>query len=114
MTRPPLRLALALLPLLVVACQQPTARSRADAATKADCRAAVDRVYAAQNRVELSRRDQRDSPFSESYVSGITTRGLSSRYGRDNMVSSCVSTAGDNGAAVPDTGTGPTFSPVAR
>ena len=95
---------------------QPAPRSRADAATAAACRAEVDRVYAAQNRAELSQRDQRDTPFAGSYNSGITSRGLGSLFGRDNQVSSCVSrSSGSNaGAASVDTGTGPTFSPTAR
>lgn len=107
-------LTLALAALLLAACQRPSAETRADSATKAECRANSDRVYAAQNRVELSQRDGRDTPFSDSYNSGITTRGLSSRFGRDNLVSSCVSAAGENGRAVPDTGTGAVFSPVPR
>ncbi len=44
MTVPSHRLALALLLPLLAACQQPTARSRADAAARADCRVEVDRV----------------------------------------------------------------------
>lgn len=92
-----------------------TPRSRADAATAAACRAEVDRVYAIQNRAELSQRDGRDTPFAGSYNSGITSRGLGSRFGRDNQVSSCVSanTAGAAPATI-DTGTGPTFSPASR
>ena len=88
-------------------------RNRADAATSAACRAEVDRVYAAQNRGELSQRDQRDTPFAGSYLSGITSRGLGARFGRENQVSSCVATSTGNGTAV-DTGTGPTFSPASR
>ena len=101
---------------LVIAGCQSAPRSRADAATAAACRAEVDRVYAAQNRAELSRRDQRDTPFAGSYNSGITSRGLGSLFGRDNQVSSCVDgSSGPNaGAATVDTGTGPTFSPTAR
>ncbi|GAC1343898.1 MAG: hypothetical protein NVSMB18_20540 [Acetobacteraceae bacterium] len=101
--------------LSLAACQQPTPapRSRADAAARADCRASVDRVYAAQNRGDLSRRDERDNPFAGSSVSGIVTRGLSSRYGRDNLESSCLNASGDRSQAV-DTGTAPTFSPTSR
>jgi len=114
---PSARLAFAALtlPMLAAGCQSPP-RSRADAATAAACRAEVDRVYAAQNRADLSQRDQRDTPFAASYNSGITTRGLGARFGWDNQVSSCVSNSsgpGAGGAAV-DTGTGPTFSPTVR
>lgn len=113
------RLALAAvavaLPLLAAGCQS-LPRSRADAASTAACRAEVDRVYAAQNRAELSQRDQRDTPFASSYSSGITSRGLGARFGRDNQVSSCVSNSSSPaaGAAAVDTGTGPTFSPAVR
>jgi len=91
-------------------------RSRADAASNAACRAEVDRVYAAQNRAELSRRDQRDTPFAESYNSGITSQGLGALFGRDNQISSCINNSGasNNGGAAVDVGTGPTFSPAAR
>lgn len=103
-----------LLPLLA-GCQS-APRSRADAAANAACRAEVDRVYAAQNRVELSQRDQRDTPFAGSYNSGITTRGLGAQFSRGNQISSCISNSSGPGAAAPatDAGTGPTFSPVVQ
>ena len=115
---PPRRLALLLLPL-VAACQ-PAARPPSgpapvgspQAARQTECRATADRVFAAQNRAELSQRDERDMPFSGSYNSGIVTRGLSQRYQLDNMVDDCMNA----GAAAPavDTGTGPTFQPGAN
>lgn len=110
MTRLPLSLAAL---LILTACQAPP-RSRTEAATTAACRTEVDRVYAAQNRADLSRRDQRDSPFASSYLPGITTRELGARYARDNMVSSCISNSAQPSSPAPDTGTGPTFSPVSR
>ena len=113
MIRPALCLTLALLPLLA-GCKQPTAESRASAATKAECRAAADRVYAAQNRGELSQRDQRDTPFAASYNSGITTRGLSSLFGRDSAIASCVTANSEGAAGSPDNSTGPTFQQQAR
>jgi hypothetical protein len=112
------RLALAVVAValpLVAGCQS-APRSRAAAATTAACRAEVDRVYAAQNRADLSRRDQRDTPFADSYNSGITSRGLGALFGRDNQVSSCISSSGASGGAssAVDVGTGPTFSPTVR
>jgi len=103
------------LPLVAAGCQS-APRSRADAATTAACRAQADRVYAAQNRVELSQRDQRDTPFASNYVSGITSRGLGARFGLDNQISSCISnsTAPGKGGSSTNIGTGPTFSPAAR
>lgn len=105
------RLALSSLALLALlgACQR-APRSGASAATTAACRGEVDRVYAAQNRVELSRRDERDSPFAASYLPGITTRQLSERFGRDNQMASCLAQSGSS-AATGDASTGPTFSP---
>ena len=104
-----------LLPMLAAGCQS-TPRSRADAASAAACRAAVARVYAAPHRSDLSQRDQRDTPLSSSYVSGITSRGLGTLFGFDNQVSSCVSNSSSPGAgaASVDPGTGPTFNPAAR
>jgi len=107
------------LPLVVLVAaagcqqQQQTPRSRADVAARQACRDAVDRVYNAQNRADLSRRDERDYAFAGSYNSGIVTRGMSARYGRDQMVTECVQTTG-NGSPAPDTGTSPTFSPAQR
>ena len=66
-------------------------------------------MYAAQNRVELSRRDERDTPFAASYLPGITTRQLSERFSRDNQMASCLAQSGSAGFG--DASTGPTFSP---
>ena len=109
------RMAVAAAIALLAGCHT-APRSRADAATSAACRAQVDRVYAAQNRAELSRRDQRDTPLSDNYVSGITSRGLGALFGRDNDISSCISnsSAPGTGAAAVDVGSGPTFSPTAQ
>lgn len=101
-----------LLCLIACGCQQ-APRSRADAATQVQCRAEVDRVYAAQNRGDLSRRDERDTPFAGGYLSGITTRELGARFGRDNQLSACVAQNRAGAAGAADTSTGPTFSPVA-
>ena len=99
------------------ACQQPARRPQASAGATTACRAEVDRVYAAQNRGDLSSRDERDSPLSANYLSGITTQGLGARYGRDNMMGSCLDNA-SNGGKSPDVGSGgnpgPTFNPVSR
>ena len=99
--------------LLLAACTGAPPRSPADRAVAAACRQEVDRVYAAQNRRELSYRDQRDTPFASSYNSGVTSAGLGSRFGRDNDVTSCIN-LNRPGASSIDTGTGPTFSPIAR
>ena len=104
-----------LLPMLAAGCQS-TPRSRASAASAAACRAEADRVYAAQNRADLSQRDQRDTPLSSSYVSGITSRGLGTLFGFDNQMSACVGNANGpgTGTATVDPGGGPTFEPTVR
>ena len=100
---------------LLASCQQsPVPKPRADAAAVADCRAQADRVYAAQNRADLSRRDDLDNPFAAGYVSGIVTRGLGSQYQRDNLVESCLN-ANAGGAAssgTPGQSEGTTFNPA--
>ena len=98
-----------LLCLIAAACQQ-APRSNADFATQTKCRQDVDRVYAAQNRVDLSRREDRDTPFAGNYISGNTARGLGAQFGRENQMASCV--AQNRGGVPVDTGTGPTFSPA--
>ena len=110
------RSALLLVPLLLVGCGSPTPRSSSDRAVTAACRADADRVYAAQNRRDLSYRDERDTPLSARYDSGIVSAGLGQLYGRDNDLSSCVRANSKPGAVpVPaDPGFGPTFSPTAR
>lgn len=72
----------------------PTAQSRADQATLSACRQRADEIYQRQNRASLYAMDNRDSPGSSTYVSGITTRGLSERYGWDTQVSDCVRNQG--------------------
>lgn len=105
-------LSVLILGLAVTACSQPT-RTRATAAAVQKCRVEVDRVYAAQNRVDLSTRDSRDTPFASNYNSGITSRGLGAQYGRDNMTQSCINEATTGTPTAPAGGTastGPTFS----
>ncbi len=97
--------------LLLSACSQ-APRTRADAASTAACRAEADRTYAAQNRRDLSQRDQRDTPYASSYLPGITTRDLGARFARDNQVQSCLNSSTRGGGQALDTGTGPTFSPA--
>ena len=102
-------------------CAGPAPRAAGDRPSRAvslACRQEVDRVYAAQNRRDLSYRDQRDTPFAASYNSGVTTRGLSALYDQDNQYASCVranepaARAGGQPAGAQTTG--PTFSPVGK
>jgi hypothetical protein len=117
MNRLPGLLTLLALASSLVACQQPS-RPQPSAAASTACRAEVDRVYAAQNRADLSTRDQRDTPFAANYLPGVTSQGLGARYGRDNLLGSCLDNAGASSAptraGATDANPGTTFSPVAR
>ena len=106
------RLSLGSLALLAIlgGCQQAPQRSAANSAATAACRTEVDRVYAAQNRADLSRRDERDTPFASSYLSGITTRQLGAQFSRGNQMASCLAQAGVSSRG--NDGTSPTFSPA--
>lgn len=92
------RFALAAASLALAACQSAPPRDPAAAAATAAaataCRERVDQVHAQRNRVELSMRDQRDTPFSSSYLSGITSRGLGAQFSRGEMFDDCVNAAG--------------------
>ncbi len=112
----PIQLALAAFVVAGLLAGCAPGRPRPTAAASAACRAETDRVYAAQNRADLSYRDQRDTPFAGSYNSGITSRGLGARFGRDNLESSCLANASGNAPAgtASDAGTGPAFSPSPR
>ena len=110
------RSILVLAPLLLAGCGSASPQSSSDRAVTAACRADADRVYAAQNRQELSYRDERDTPFAARYDSGIVSAGLGQLYGRDNQMSACVRANSKPGdvPTPPDPGFGPTFSPIAR
>ena len=112
----PLAAAIALAALS--ACTHP-AGPRPSAAAQASCRAEVDRVYAAQNRADLTARDGRDTPFTGDYFPGNTPRGLAGEYGRDNQYSSCLANSSSPSAPAtsgtsPAANVGPVFSPGRR
>ena len=100
-----------LLALSLAGCYRAPPPTRADVDAKAECRQQVERQYNAQNRVDLTRRDERDFAFAGNYNSGISSRGLGAEYGREQMVSNCLRSIGDN-ASAPTPGVGPAFSPV--
>ena len=79
----------------------------ANAGAVAACRSQTEQAFNRQNRDLLSFRNGRDSPFSDSYDSGITSAGLSRRYARDEMMSSCLKGAGIS----PGAGNISSFSP---
>jgi hypothetical protein len=83
------------------ATPSPSGQQQASAAKKAACRERANEVYAKQNRAEVYnadtyQTDTLDSPFSTSGLPGITTRGLSGEYERQNMISDCLNDAAGN------------------
>ena len=91
------RLALLLPALAIAACAvppPPTGQARADAATLNACREHADAVYNRQHRDTIYSISSRDSPYSANYTPGVVDRGLSQRFGRENMVRDCVRNTG--------------------
>lgn len=72
-----------------------TGEQRAVAACKVD----ADRAYLQQNRVLLSQRSQRDTPFSSSGTIGVTSEGLPQLYGRSSDFEACLRSHRVDGAA---------------
>lgn len=113
MIRPRPLAPFAVLLILAAGCQRPPPPTRADAQARADCRETVDREYSAQNRADLTRRDERDYAFAGTYNSGLVSRGMGAQYQVDQMITDCLRASGDKGGqAVP--GVGPVFSPAER
>jgi hypothetical protein len=108
---PILYLPILLLPLVVACQQQKSPQTPADRQAVATCRAEVDRTYTAQNRGDLSRREDYDDPFAAGYTSGIVTRGLSAQYQRDNMLQDCLNASGQPTAPF-SPGEGGAFNPA--
>jgi hypothetical protein len=72
-----------------------TSQARADAETVAACRQRADEVYNQQNRGDIySPASSENEPFSANYTPGDTTRGLSTLYAHDKLVSDCVRNTG--------------------
>ncbi len=104
------RISAALFIACLAGCTPPpqTAATRASAAALASCRQSADSSFQRQNRYLLSERDQTDTPFSTSGLSGITTRGLGQRYDYDNQLSSCLAASdADNSQTAPATSSAP-------
>ncbi|MGI3779030.1 MAG: hypothetical protein ACRYGC_17195 [Janthinobacterium lividum] len=73
-------------------------RTDAQRATAA-CKVDADRAYLQQNRVLLSERSQRDTPFSSSGMVGVTSSGLPQLYGRSADFEACLRSHSVEGAA---------------
>ncbi len=93
------RLTALLLPMLALAqCTPPppppTGQARADAATVAACREHADAVYDRNRRDTIYTISSRDSPYSANYTPGLVDRGLSQRYGHENLIRDCIRNTG--------------------
>jgi hypothetical protein len=81
--------ALATLPL--AGCGAfPGPQAPQDRETLQDCRADAERVYAAQNRYQLSEQNNRDTPFSGNGQPATPSDGLADQYAHANRVDDCV------------------------
>lgn len=96
-----IRLSIGLLPLLALAhCTPPpqTPEARANAATLAACREHADEAYNRTHRDTIysmsGSASGRDTPFSANYTPGVLDRGLSQRFGHENMIRDCVRNTG--------------------
>ncbi len=71
-------------------------------ANVAACRARAEAIYRADNRDELSQRDETDTPRSAQYLAGYTSRGLDRKYASMQVMQDCL----ENGTAATDGGGG--------
>jgi hypothetical protein len=80
--------------------QRPTP---ADQDSRRDCDAEADRIFAAQNRYQLSERTSNDTPYSGNTLPSNPTAGLSDQYAQDKLVDNCLRRggAGTSGSAAP-------------
>ncbi len=75
----------------VAGCAGPqSSGNRASSGAVRSCRASADASFNRQNRYLLSERDEKDTPFSTSFVAGDTSRGLPSTYAYDTQLSDCL------------------------
>jgi hypothetical protein len=76
-----------------------------DQQTRTDCNAEADRIFAAQNRYQLSERNSTDTPYAGNTLPSNPTAGLSDQYAQDKLVDSCLHRggAGSPAAATPTT-----------
>jgi len=78
--------AVVVLPLLGGCVPQAPDRSEAEAA----CRAEVGRVYNAQNRYQLSERDESSAPLASTGPTMSATNALSDRFAWNQDISNCL------------------------
>lgn len=91
---------------LLGGCNPAPRQSAEDRTAVNDCRQESDRIFAAQNRYQLSERPSPDTPFSANNLPGTPNDGLSEQYQREQLLDTCMarSTAGDAGQHAPSSG----------
>jgi hypothetical protein len=62
--------------------------------TRSDCNAEADRIFAAQNRYQLSERNSTDTPYAGNTLPSNPTAGLSDQYAQDKLVDNCLRRGG--------------------
>jgi hypothetical protein len=72
----------------------PFGQARADAETLAACRQHANAVYDRQNRDSIYTINNRNTPYSANDSYSDVDRGLSQRYGYENMTRDCVRNTG--------------------
>jgi len=102
--------------LAAAACAWGPRRSATDEATISACRQAADRAYTKQNRAEIYETDRyttsgRDAPYSVETSPGVTTRGLSGAFERDNMTTDCLNASGVSDNTAGSLGSAPSAVP---
>lgn len=99
-----------ILPALLglAACGYTPPRSAERLQELSTCRTEANRVYAAQNRAQLSERDTSSAPFSGNTLPSDPARGLTSRYDYESLEENCLSGAGTSAS------TGPSAAPAAN
>ena len=92
-----------LCPFVLLACltgcadygQPLTGQARADAQTVTACRQRANQAFDQRGRDQIySPPPQVNTPYSASYVPGISDRGLANQYEHDQMVSDCIRNTG--------------------
>jgi hypothetical protein len=63
--------------------------TRVTRADDAQCRAIVSSAYDRQNRADILRGDQRDSPFAAGGTQGVLSAGLGTQFGYNQEIRSC-------------------------
>jgi hypothetical protein len=82
-----------------------------DREARRDCDAEADRIFAAQNRYQMSERTSTDTPYAGNTLPSNPTAGLSDQYAEDKLVDACLRHSGAGAAPGVAPGTTPSTGP---